>query len=53
MIVIEYEAKFMELAKFVSRLVKKEHDRVYKLERELKTKIRKKVVPYKLIYMQI
>lgn len=33
---------------FVSRLVEKEQDRVYKLETGLKTEIRKQVIPYEL-----
>ena len=41
MIVMKYEAKFMELAKFVPRLVDDERNRVYKFEMELRIEIRK------------
>lgn len=48
MTVVEYEVKFMELAKFVPRMVEKEQDWVHKFDRGLKIKIRKQVVPYEL-----
>ena len=41
MTVAEYEIKFIELAKFVLRLVEDEHDQVHKFEIGLRTKIRK------------
>ena len=41
MSVTEYEAKFIELAKFASRLVDGEQEHVHKFEMGLRTKIRK------------
>ena len=37
----EYEAKFIELAKFTPRLVDGEQERVHKFDMGLRTKIRK------------
>ena len=48
MSVTEYEAKFIELAKFTSRLVDGEQEWVHKCEMGLRTKIQKQVVPYEL-----
>ena len=45
----EYEAKFMELAKFVLRLVEDERDWVHKFEMKLRTEIKKQIMPYELI----
>lgn len=52
--IVEYEAKFTVLDKFIQRFVEDEHDHVHKFEMGLRTKIRKQVVPYELtIYADV
>ena len=48
MIVMEYEDKSKDLAKFVSWLVENEHDWVHKFKMGLRIEIRKQVVLYEL-----
>lgn len=49
MTIAQYTAKFIKLAKFTSKLVENEETQARKFQMGLRAKIRKDMVPFKLI----